>query len=64
MNTPHTIPLPVLIRAVAALKISKGLSVGEPLRHQDWITVMRAYNEMDSHLERLVKDQLVPLSTD
>jgi hypothetical protein len=62
--TTHTIPLAVLLRATTALKIAKECPVTAPLTGDNWISVSRAYSELNSHMEMVLRNQTVELTTE
>lgn len=60
--TTHTIPVAVLVRAAAALKAAKEAPSGQSLSVPVWHAVMVSCNEMQGHLELVLKDQQVPVA--
>ena len=55
----HTIPIAVLVRAAAALKAAKTAPTGTHLSVSIWHAVMISANELQFHLDILLKNQEV-----
>ena len=55
------VPLMVLIRAAEALKAAKQSPVGKGLNHEEWEAVMRSYNELNLHIERVAGDAVIEI---
>jgi hypothetical protein len=57
------VPLTVLIRAAAALKLAKDAPICGGLTAKTWEEVLHSHSELNYHLERLLANQAVAITT-
>ena len=62
MTTPITIPLPVLVRAVSALKAAKDAPSDKLMAYDTWMEVMKSHNELSYAVHKLLAERQAPVS--
>lgn len=60
--TAPSIPLDVLVRAVAALKGAKAAPVNGPISHETWADVVQAHSALAFHVERLLANNRIEVA--